>query len=57
MVVKKKNHEAIFKIPSPDSLELYDNPNLINELKNGIPQSWNCCTMKELIIDLVKTID
>ncbi len=57
MVVKKKNHEAIFKLQSPDSLELYDNPNLINELKDGIPKSWNCCTMEELIIDLVKTID
>jgi hypothetical protein len=57
MVVKKKNYKTIFKIPSQDSLELYDNPKLINELKNGIPKSWNYCSMEELIIKFVKTID
>ena len=55
MIVKKKNHEAVFEIPLQETLELYDNPKIINELKNGIPRSWNCCSMEEAIINLKKS--
>ena len=55
MIVKKKNHEAVFEIPLQETLELYDNPKFVNELKNGIPRSWNCCSMEEAIINLEKS--
>ena len=52
MVVWKKDYKTNFSMPSQNILELYDNSELIDQLKNGIPQSWNYCSLANVLVKL-----
>jgi len=54
-VISRKNQEAKFELPSKNILDRYDDSKLIDQLKNGIPLIWNCCSFPDLLITLGKT--
>jgi hypothetical protein len=48
----KKNDEFKINFPSENMLSKYSGVGLIDELKNGIPRSWNPCSMATLCTNL-----
>lgn len=54
-VIWKKNQEAKFELPSENILDRYDDSELIDQLKSGIPSIWNSCRFSDLLIFLRKT--
>jgi hypothetical protein len=52
MVMWKKNDEFKINFPSENMLSKYSGVGLIDELKNGIPRSWNPCSMATLCTNL-----
>lgn len=52
MVIWKKHRFTRFDIPSVEILEFFDNDELSEFLKEGVPRSWGCKNLVELGIKL-----
>jgi hypothetical protein len=53
-IVWKKSHKIKLEMPSDKVITFYNEQQLVNKLKNGIPKNWNPCTMEELLINFEK---